>query len=198
VAAQSDRAAHDDLEPAPLAARGSEPLMRGPAEPSAPPPVRRPEQVRTPVPDHLSPTDQDGQATLTPGTKPPAPPSEEPGSRSYFINVLGKRVGPLTRGQARDLKARELKGALTPNDLSLLEKQIAAETAPPAPTSPAATPPKPLPAVAAGPEEATYYVTLLGKRVGPLTRTQARDLKARELKGTLDAAEVDRLAASHS
>jgi len=38
--------------------------------------------------------------------------------RAFFITVLGKRVGPLSRAQARDLKARELKGTLTSADLA--------------------------------------------------------------------------------
>ena len=38
--------------------------------------------------------------------------------RSYFITVLGRRIGPLSRAVARDLKARELKGTLRPADLN--------------------------------------------------------------------------------
>ncbi len=37
--------------------------------------------------------------------------------RSYFITVLGRRVGPLSRAVARDLKSRELKGVLKPSEL---------------------------------------------------------------------------------
>ena len=37
--------------------------------------------------------------------------------RSYFITVLSRRIGPLSRAVARDLKARELKGTLRPADL---------------------------------------------------------------------------------
>ncbi len=37
--------------------------------------------------------------------------------RTFFITVLGRRIGPLTRAVARELKVRELKGALTPTDL---------------------------------------------------------------------------------
>ncbi len=54
------------------------------------------------------------------------------------------------------------------------------------------TPPVPLPAV--GAEEArTFYITVLGQRVGPLTRAAARDLKVRELKGTLTSKDLDAL-----
>jgi hypothetical protein len=43
-----------------------------------------------------------------------AAPGDEP---NYFITVLGKRIGPLTRAVAHDLKARELKGTLRPGDI---------------------------------------------------------------------------------
>jgi hypothetical protein len=66
---------------------------------------------------------------------------------------------------------------------------------PPAFVMPAA--PKPLPSapqVAPVPttgEDRTYFITVLGRRLGPLSRTTARDLKARELKGTLSPADLD-------
>ena len=40
-------------------------------------------------------------------------------------------------------------------------------------------------------EDRTYFITVLGRRVGPLSRTVARDLKTRELKGTLKSSELD-------
>jgi pSer/pThr/pTyr-binding forkhead associated (FHA) protein len=40
-------------------------------------------------------------------------------------------------------------------------------------------------------QERTFYITVLGKRIGPLTRTDARDLKARELKGVLSIKDLD-------
>ena len=55
---------------------------------------------------------------------PSVTPAAIPGSgansdeRSYFITVLGRRLGPLARAVARDLKARELKGTLRPGDLT--------------------------------------------------------------------------------
>jgi hypothetical protein len=39
--------------------------------------------------------------------------------------------------------------------------------------------------------EATFFITLLGARIGPLTRTQARELKSRELKGVLRPGDLD-------
>lgn len=45
----------------------------------------------------------------------PEPPAEE--QPSLYINVLGRRIGPLSRGEARELKTRELKGTLTEADL---------------------------------------------------------------------------------
>ncbi len=38
--------------------------------------------------------------------------------RPFFITVLGTRIGPLTKLQARELKTRELKGLLKPEDLA--------------------------------------------------------------------------------
>jgi hypothetical protein len=40
-------------------------------------------------------------------------------------------------------------------------------------------------------QERTFYITLLGRRVGPLTRATARELKSRELKGTLTTADLE-------
>ena len=40
-------------------------------------------------------------------------------------------------------------------------------------------------------QERTFYITLLGRRVGPLTRAAARELKSRELKGTLTTADLE-------
>ena len=42
--------------------------------------------------------------------------------RPFFITVLGTRVGPLNKAQARELKARELKGLLKPEDLASYPK----------------------------------------------------------------------------
>ena len=76
--------------------------------PSAPPPFVKP-AVPTPLPAALS-----TQAPTSVATATPAPGGDD---RTYFITVLGKRVGPLSRAVARDLKARELKGTLRPGDL---------------------------------------------------------------------------------
>lgn len=62
------------------------------------------------------------------------------------------------------------------------------ESAPPV-SAPA---PAPMPPpTAAGSEERTFFITVLGRRVGPLTRSAARELKARELKGTLTAGDLE-------
>lgn len=58
------------------------------------------------------------------------------------------------------------------------------------------TTPRPLPpssaVVPAAPgEDRSYFITVLDRRVGPLSRAVARDLKSRELKGTLKASELD-------
>ena len=40
-------------------------------------------------------------------------------------------------------------------------------------------------------DERSYFITVLSRRIGPLSRAVARDLKARELKGTLRLADLD-------
>jgi len=160
----------DELEPqsAPARSKISDPLIPGHQPPAA-----------------AADGDQDVLATMAPpAARGDAHPAQE-GSRTYFISLLGRRVGPLTRNQARDLKARELKGTLTAADLAEFEStaEAAAEVPPPAPPA------------AVGDEQRTYYITLLGQRVGPLSRAQARELKARELKGQLSQADIAHLIA---
>lgn len=71
-----------------------------------PPPFVQP-RVPTPLPS---------APNVTPAAIPlPAANSDE---RSYFITVFGKRLGPLSRAVARDIKSRELKGTLKPEDLA--------------------------------------------------------------------------------
>ena len=40
------------------------------------------------------------------------------GAATFFVTVLGTRIGPLTKAQARDLKDRELRHELDPMDLN--------------------------------------------------------------------------------
>lgn len=110
--------------------------------------------------------------------QPPAARSDGGAARSYYVTVLGQRIGPLTQEQARDLKARELRGQLSAAELAALMKP-----APPPAPPPASEPPR-------SAEAAGIFITVLGQRVGPLTREQARDLKARELRGQLTPADI--------
>ena len=52
----------------------------------------------------------------------PARSSSDGDERTFFITVLGRRIGPLSRSSARELKARELKGLLTLGDLDAYPK----------------------------------------------------------------------------
>ncbi|MDA3961773.1 MAG: hypothetical protein PF961_13365, partial [Planctomycetota bacterium] len=36
---------------------------------------------------------------------------------SLYINIMGRRIGPVSRAEARELKTKELKGTLTEADL---------------------------------------------------------------------------------
>lgn len=190
AAAARSADASDELEPqaVPSRATQSDPLipgLPGPAAAAAAPPAAPPEPA--PALDH------DVLATLQPGrhiapgsaaAAPAAAAADEPVSRTFYINVLGRRVGPLTKAQARELKTKELKGSLTPADLATVEAEVALGPAPVAASDSAAS--------SAG-DQRTYYVTLLGQRVGPLSRSQARELKAKELRGVLTAEEVEKL-----
>jgi pSer/pThr/pTyr-binding forkhead associated (FHA) protein len=188
-----------ELEPHAQSQRSkiSDPLILSASQPSSKRPVAPegwPAQQVTPTP---IPVDHDVLATMTPGVAEGSPEAgglspvgdEE---RTYFISVLGRRVGPLNRVQARELKARELKGTLTTADLAAIEVVAGiqgeavevGQTVSPVPDIPKSAPLPP------GDEQATYYLTLLGRRVGPLTRTQARELKARELRGQLTEADL--------
>jgi pSer/pThr/pTyr-binding forkhead associated (FHA) protein len=194
LAAAAARSAHssDELEPQAVPDRvtQSDPLIPGlPATATA---AAAAAPAPPPAPPEPQPgLDHDVLATLQPGRyTPPAAaaattPASEPVSRTFYINVLGRRVGPLSKAQARDLKTKELKGTLTPSDLASVEAE--ASLGPIPATVPGAAP------NAASDEQRTYYVTLLGQRVGPLSRSQARELKAKELRGVLTAEEVERL-----
>jgi pSer/pThr/pTyr-binding forkhead associated (FHA) protein len=175
VSRSSDQ--RNDLEPQSSRKDISDPLI--------PAPPRKPIAPVTPS------VDQDVLATLAPAQRPATPQAEnaESGSRTFYINVLGRRVGPLSRTQARELKTRELKGTLTPSDLAAVE----ADSSGLAPGEAAAITPDEQ--AASSDDQRTYFITVLGKRVGPLTRQQARDLKARELRGGLSADEVERFVA---
>ena len=170
----------EDLEPqaVPNRTRQSDPLIPGL------PVVPEQASATLPPPDHdVLATLQPGHSAAPGGTAPAAP--GEPASRTFYINVLGRRVGPLSRAQARELKTKELKGSLTPADLASVEAEASLGPVPAAPSGVASG--------NAGDEQRTYYVTLLGQRVGPLTRSRARELKARELRGILTLDEVQRV-----
>ncbi len=86
--------------------------------------------------DELAPQDESGPhaAERDSGLEPRS--SQSSGRRSttdandpqrpYFLNLLGRHLGPLTKDQARDLKMRELRGDLTPADLIGLPEAPAA------------------------------------------------------------------------
>ncbi len=81
------------------------PFVAPAPKPSSTAPASAPAPVIAPV---------SASAHVSANTPASASNSED---RSYFITVLGRRVGPLSRVVARDLKSRELKGVLKPSEL---------------------------------------------------------------------------------
>ena len=81
---------------------------------STPPPFVQP-KVPTPLP--TAPKVLPAAIPLAGAPAPGAGNVANSDERSYFITVLGRRIGPLSRAVARDLKARELKGTLRAADL---------------------------------------------------------------------------------
>jgi predicted component of type VI protein secretion system len=78
------------------------------------------------LPDDSIPTAATFGSASEPAPAPaPAPgrsATDSNGERAFFITVLGRRVGPLSRAMARDLKAKELKGLLTLAELDSYPK----------------------------------------------------------------------------
>lgn len=69
-----------------------------------------------------APTGPVSEPLVKPATETTTKPGTGSEERTFFITVLGRRIGPLTRAAARDLKARELKGTLTTADLEAYPK----------------------------------------------------------------------------
>lgn len=84
-----------------------------------------------PIPEAMGsdPTPRYTPSLAVPGPTPmPAPAEQISGdpaqavtspvaAGAFFVTVLGRRIGPLDRAQARELKVRELRGDLRPEDL---------------------------------------------------------------------------------
>jgi len=121
------------MKPAPPAAAPAPPPPPPPrvvptATPISPPPTRTPPQTPVAAAPMVAALPADTtlpspflQATPVPPPSMAAPAAAEASKsdadRTFFITVLGRRIGPLTRQAARDLKSRELRGTLTFKDL---------------------------------------------------------------------------------
>lgn len=95
----------------------AEPVRRTPPPPFVAP---MPKAVASSMPALVSPAQSSLVAAAAVAAGPAANSAASPANsedRSYFITVLGRRVGPLSRAVARDLKSRELKGVLKPSEL---------------------------------------------------------------------------------
>lgn len=119
-----------------------------------------------------SPVDNDPEPQSLPAA--PAPLNSDTGTHSRRRRETSSHVKPVT--------VQPLNASPTPPAAA----EASAPTPPAAP--PAPKPAAPTPAAASAPG---LHMTLLGRRVGPLTREQARELKARELKGELTEADLE-------
>jgi len=117
-------------------------------------------------------------------TRPPSTPipREKPKIQPVIIRF----------GDQAEVPAAPVVPAFTPQPM--VRSENLEETRPTLPPAAKASNTPPIPLAAVGADEArTFYITVLGQRVGPLTRAAARDLKVRELKGTLTSKDLDAL-----
>lgn len=122
-------------------------------------------------------------ASARPGTGPARKTTPEPRRPTAVFRADGSNN--LAQADAQDDEKTHI-GRTRAADLGIAAPL--GKAAPPAEAPPAAPMPPP---TAAGSEERTFFITVLGRRVGPLTRSAARELKARELKGTLTTADLE-------
>jgi hypothetical protein len=139
-------------------------------------------------------------------TPVPATPAASPSGDRPRIKPITIRVGKIDGGDRAPAPVDELRlddDVPAPQRAPAVEpvkpitihtgptpvKPVVIQSAPVAATPVAATPAPATPA--ASPEERPFFITVLGRRVGPLNRAAARELKARELKGTLTTADLD-------
>jgi hypothetical protein len=152
-----------------------------------------------PESDPLNQTD-----ALTPHARPPEAepkqaPSARPGERKAEPGTASRRANPEPRRPTAVFRSEDQKGIdhdadstqkLQQDTVPLasapdLGSPLPSSSAPAAPSN--ATGAKP----ATGSEERAFYITVLGRRIGPLTRAVARELKARELRGSLTTADLE-------
>ena len=110
--------APDEDEPAELDF-ADEPAATAP-EPAAPAEVPEPEPAPTPAAASDTAADKSESQKVKPVTIRVGTgrhPAQRDSSSSLYINVMGRRIGPLSRAEAREIKARELKGTLTEAEL---------------------------------------------------------------------------------
>ena len=99
---------------------------------------------------------------------------------------------PPHRDRERDETSRKVRPVVIRTGEGTGTEPLGDIAAPPLPTAAA---PAPVPAAmqmdVLATEERSFFITVLGRRIGPLNRAQARELKARELKGSISAADLD-------
>ncbi len=177
----------DAAAPVPSPIPASPPVLAKPTSPVAPPHA----DFRTPAPLPQEPFPGEGPAM-------PVPRPSDAGEHhaSDWKRNQDETLAPLQRKEVQPsvapAPAPVQPPVATPAPMLDMEATIPQMlTAPSAAPAPVPAAPAPVPtAPAAAAEERTFYITVLGRRVGPLSRAVARDLKTRELKGALSLADL--------
>ncbi len=139
--------------------------------------------------DEFNPSDQKSLSALHPTSPPPPPvPSLRPVSQRPRQAIAPVVIIP----EPLDIVPPE--SIIIDMEATVATLPLPSRLAPPpfvqpkVPTPLSSAPeilPAAIPANAANSNDRSYFITVLGRRIGPLSRAIARDLKARELKGTL-------------
>ncbi len=164
--------------------------MPGAGAPAAPPPP-------PPTPSQLAAASPQppGGALAPPPPRPQTGVTKQPGTETRKRQKMVPVIVQALDADGAPAAPLATEAAPAAADAIPLGSAPPMEAAPPIVDAAAATPAaEAKPAVAPGAAEAerTFFITVLGRRVGPLTRAVARDLKAREIKGTLTFKDLER------
>ncbi|MBA3685823.1 MAG: FHA domain-containing protein [Planctomycetes bacterium] len=159
------------------------PIGKGAEPPPRPAPVVKSTSfdVRTPVPHAVAGIAPERAAP--PAQPPAAPPPARPASAAAAPSATNSKMpaAPVTGPKIKPVTIRvghvDPPYLTTPTFTPVLGEAAAAAVPPDAAAAPNA--------------ERSFFITVLGRRIGPLSRADARELKSRELKGVLTLADLE-------